>query len=86
MAQGTLKKLSKPTKAKANQKPKKGVTKPQKPKLKSTADKVAKKLTSGLVSRTEEMLGERAGHLELIGKGRKKGEEQKYKGGSRKFG
>ncbi|KAG7288645.1 hypothetical protein NEMBOFW57_004999 [Staphylotrichum longicolle] len=59
-----------------------GVTK----KGKSSSDKVQKKFTAGLVAKTEKMLGERAGHLELIGKGRKKGEEKEFKGGSRKFG
>jgi hypothetical protein len=60
-----------------------GVTKAKK---KTSADKVQKKFTAGLVARTEQMLGERAGHLELIGKGRKKGAEKEFKGGSRKFG
>ncbi len=61
-----------------------GVAKSKKSKI--IADKVHKKFTSGLVARTEQMLGERAGHLELIGKGRKKGAEKEFKGGSRKFG
>ena len=50
------------------------------------SDKVHKKFSAGLAARTELMLGERAGHLELIGKGRKKGAEKEFKGGSRKFG
>lgn len=61
-----------------------GVTKSNKGK--TNADKVQKKFTAGLVAKTELMLGERAGHLEMIGKGRKKGAEKEFKGGSRKFG
>ncbi|OTB15126.1 hypothetical protein K445DRAFT_318514 [Daldinia sp. EC12] len=76
--------------------------KPQPPKTKkgarvtkakstSAADKLQKRLAAGLVAKTEKLLGERAGHLELIGKGRVKDkdkakEEGKTKGGSRKFG
>jgi hypothetical protein len=46
-----------------------------------------KKFTAGLTAKTEALLGERAGHLELIGKG-KKGKDKKatIKGGSKKFG
>jgi len=62
-------------------------TKPQKAKT-TAARKATKKFTSGLVARTEQLLGERAGHLELIGKGKKTeaGERVGGKGGSRKFG
>ena len=90
MAQGAVKKATKaaPTgkggKAGGKAQQKKsggGVSKPKKSK-----DKVQKKFTSGMVAKTEAMLGERAGHLELIGKGRKKGAEKEFKGGSRKFG
>ncbi|KAK4156281.1 hypothetical protein C8A00DRAFT_41243 [Chaetomidium leptoderma] len=91
MAQGAGKKTPKPCpggkggKAGGKQAAQKsGVTKSKK--AKTTADKVLKKHTAGLVARTELMLGERAGHLELIGKGRKKGGEKEFKGGSRKFG
>ncbi|KAL2264834.1 hypothetical protein VTJ83DRAFT_7344 [Remersonia thermophila] len=91
MAQGAVKKTPKPAlggkggKAASKQQAKKsGVTKVKK--SKTTADKLQKKFTAGLVERTEKMLGERAGHLELIGKGRKKGGEKEFKGGSRKFG
>ncbi|KAK6951311.1 hypothetical protein Daesc_007843 [Daldinia eschscholtzii] len=71
--------------------------KPQPPKTKkgarvtkakstSAADKLQKRLAAGLVAKTEKLLGERAGHLELIGKGRVKDkdkakEEGKTKGG-----
>lgn len=34
--------------------------------------KMNKKFTAGLTAQTEKMLGERAGHLEMIGKGRSK--------------
>ncbi|KAI0134639.1 hypothetical protein BJ170DRAFT_679521 [Xylariales sp. AK1849] len=66
-----------------------------KPKNATTADRIQKKYAAGLVARTEKVLGERAGHLEMIGKGRSKGkdkgagkgkDEVKTKGGSRKFG
>lgn len=41
----------------------------------SFADKDVQKLSAGLIAKTEQMLGERAGHLELLkgkGKGGKK--------------
>ncbi|KAI2625115.1 hypothetical protein GGR54DRAFT_638008 [Hypoxylon sp. NC1633] len=75
--------------------------KPQPPKTKkcarvakakkgSAADKMQRKFAAGLVAKTEKLLGERAGHLELIGKGRVKGGdkagEKSVKGGTRKFG
>lgn len=100
MAQGSLKKNATPNPGKAGKTPniknKAGsINKPKKAK-KTSADKIQKKFTSGLVARTEAMLGEKAGHLELIGKGRKKGadkdkaaDDKKRKmgqGGSRKFG
>ncbi len=92
MAQGAVKKTAKPGAAKSGrlgskqQLKKSGVSKSKKPK--SNADKSAKKYTSGLISRTEKMLGERAGHLELIGKGNKTAGKKgtTFKGGSRKFG
>ncbi|KAI0838769.1 hypothetical protein F5Y06DRAFT_267822 [Hypoxylon sp. FL0890] len=100
MAQGTFK-AKKPTttassstgrKAKP-QPPKKGA-RVAKAKKASAADKMQKKFAAGLVAKTEKLLGERAGHLELIGKGRLKGadkekekkEGEKAKGGSKKFG
>lgn len=91
MAQGAVKKGVKQTSAKggkgaARQQAKKsGVSKSKK--AKTTADKFAKKYTSGLITQTEAMLGERAGHLELIGKGnRGKNKAATFKGGSRRFG
>ena len=91
MAQGAVKKGAKPVSAKggkgaARQQAKKsGVSKSKK--AKTTADKFAKKYTSGLITRTEAMLGERAGHLELIGKGNRGDKKAaQFKGGSKKFG
>jgi hypothetical protein len=91
MAQGAIKKAPKPnpggkgSKSGGKQQAKKAaVSKPKRPK--TTADKIQKKYTAGLVAKTEQMLGERAGHLELIGKGRKKGEGQTFRGGTKKFG
>jgi len=66
-----------------------GIMKPQKKHNKTAADKVTKKYTAGMVAQTEKMLGARAGHLELIGKGRKKqlaDGDKIQKGGTRKFG
>ena len=66
-----------------------GIMKPQKAKSKSAADKSVRKYTAGMVAKTEQMLGARAGHLELIGKGRKKAladGDKIQKGGTRKFG
>lgn len=83
MAQGAVKSKAKPalpSKSKAT----KGA-KVKKPKS-TKADKLQKKYTSGLVAKTEKLLGERAGHLELIGKGKKAKPDEKHKGGSRKFG
>jgi len=89
MAQGEIKKKARPASTKAKHQNKGRVSKPQKPKkAKTSADKMQKKLTSGLVAKTEKMLGEKAGHLEMIGKGKKteKGDRIGGKGGSKKFG
>ncbi|CEJ82501.1 hypothetical protein VHEMI02561 [[Torrubiella] hemipterigena] len=86
MAQGTIKMTGKPKPAKAvhskrqaSKVSKSGTTKAQK------VDKVHKKFTAGLTGRTEALLGERAGHLELIGLG-KKSKKASIKGGTKKFG
>lgn len=84
MAQGLLKKPSasssgaKHTTNHKNASSTSGVTKkgsravtPRKAKLLKQA-KINKKYTGGLTARTEAMLGQRAGHLELLGQGRKK--------------
>ncbi|KAI1250619.1 hypothetical protein MGN70_007676 [Eutypa lata] len=106
MAQGTIKKSgaaktggmtarpNKPQQAKT----KKGA-RVAKPRKASAADKLQKKYAAGLTAQTEKLLGERAGHLELIGTGRDKKGKGKgkgdakgkggagvSKGGSRKFG
>lgn len=94
MAQGSVKSSSRPA---PTGKPKQTslrktnkVNKPQKPKSGCAADRMQKKLTAGMAARTEKMLGQRAGHLELIGKGKKadksEKDKDKFKGGSRKFG
>ncbi|KAI0858140.1 hypothetical protein F4860DRAFT_487324 [Xylaria cubensis] len=95
MAQGAPKKTagSKPASARGR------ANKPQPPKTKkgarvvkskkgSAADKLQRKLAAGITNKTERLLGERAGHLELIGPGKKARGENKdaNKGGSRKFG
>ncbi|KAI4861752.1 hypothetical protein F4820DRAFT_432623 [Hypoxylon rubiginosum] len=96
MAQGAVK-PKKPTATSTARKgkpqpPKRG-TRVVKAKKGSAADRLQKKYAAGLVAQTEKLLGERAGHLELIGKGRTKGKDAEggkgksaSKGGSRKFG
>ncbi|KAH7633076.1 hypothetical protein B0T09DRAFT_380558 [Sordaria sp. MPI-SDFR-AT-0083] len=86
MAQGSGSKITKPNpglnRSKGGKTPKKsGVSKVKKNKTK--ADKVQKKFTAGMVAKTEKMLGARAGHLELIGKGKKEENKEKFKGGTR---
>ncbi|KAI1133408.1 hypothetical protein F5Y10DRAFT_228970 [Nemania abortiva] len=94
MAQGAPKKTSRPAATGRANKPqptKKGarVAKAKKGKGSSAADKLQRKLAAGITNKTEKLLGERAGHLELIGPGKKargtKDAETK-KGGTRKFG
>jgi len=91
MAQGAIKKSATPSFATKKQKPpqKRGarVVKPKKAKT-TTADKITKKYSAGLIGKTEALLGERAGHLELIGKGKKaeKKPDVAKKGGTKKFG
>lgn len=65
---------------------KKQASKVHKPKSKGNVDKVHRKFTSGMAAKTEALLGERAGHLELIGPGKKAKKKSENKGGSRKFG
>ncbi|CAI4212443.1 unnamed protein product [Parascedosporium putredinis] len=89
MAQGSIKMKARPAKAPTKKTHSKkqqsrggggAISKPQRPN--------DQKFTSGLVGRTEQLLGERAGHLELIGKGKKTEASDKIggKGGSKKFG
>lgn len=84
MAQGNVKVSGKPKAAKAVHS-KRQASKITKAGSKAAKDKTNKKFTSGLTAKTEALLGERAGHLELIGKG-KKGKKLTQKGGSKKFG
>jgi len=76
MAQGLIKK---PSSRPASSSSSSGITKkgtrsitPKKAKL-LKQNKINKKYTAGLTAKTEAMLGQRAGHLELLGQGRKKG-------------
>lgn len=86
MAQGTVKMSSKAPAPKAVHS-KRQASKVSKPKKsKASGDKVLRKFTSGMAARTEAVLGERAGHLELIGKGKKAEKKTGVKGGSKKFG
>ena len=60
-----------------------------KPKQKTSTAQLQKKLTAGMAAKTEKLLGQRVGHLELIGKGKraKKIEgEKKQIYGTKKFG
>lgn len=88
MAQGAVKKTAKPIAGKASKTQKKSGVLKQK-RAKTSADKLQKKYSAGLVAKTEKLLGQRAGHLELLGKS-KKGEKttdtKNQKGGTRKFG
>lgn len=88
MAQGAIKKTAKPTTGRAAKTQKKSGVLKQK-QAKTSADKLQRKYSAGLVAKTEKLLGERAGHLELLGKskkGAKTTDTKKQKGGSRKFG
>ncbi|KAG5952016.1 hypothetical protein E4U53_001788 [Claviceps sorghi] len=85
MAQGAIKPSTK-TKAPKPTHSKKQASKVAK-RGKTTVDKVHRKFTAGLTAKTEALLGERAGHLELIGEGKKGGRKATLgKGGSKKFG
>ncbi|EPE02165.1 kinetochore protein [Ophiostoma piceae UAMH 11346] len=105
MPQGTIKKSAKPTSSshkakkdayKASDAPKRGVRVVKAPKSSKAVKnhvntaKMMKKFSAGVGAKTEAMLGERAGHLELIGPGKKKGADRKtdkaHQAGSRRFG
>lgn len=86
MAQKPVKQSAKPTAAKVVHSKRQAAKVAKPKKSKGSADKVLKKFTSGLVAKTEALLGERAGHLELIGQGKKKGAKLQVKGGSKRFG
>ncbi|RGP65613.1 family upf0390 protein [Fusarium sporotrichioides] len=92
MAQGTVKNLGRVAPAKVVHS-KRQASKVHKPKqTKKNIDKVHRKFTSGMTAQTEKLLSERAGHLELLGQKKKKGEKKSTdkksttKGGSKKFG
>ncbi|PTB69699.1 hypothetical protein BBK36DRAFT_1110219 [Trichoderma citrinoviride] len=85
MAQGSIKMSSKAAAPKAVHS-KRQASKVTKSKKAKSADKMIKKFTSGMAAKTEALLGERAGHLELIGPGKKGGKKLSQKGGSKKFG
>lgn len=87
MPQGLLKKATRPDLGKANSNKRTAAV--AKKKSKTSVDRLAKKITAGMAARTEKLLGERVGHLELLGKskkGKKKDDTPKQKGGSKKFG
>lgn len=93
MAQGTVKKPAArraPTKQAHSKKQASRISKTgTKSKSKggsSGSDKAHRKFTAGMAAKTEALLGERAGHLELIGKGKKAEKKEGKKGGSKKFG
>ncbi|KAL5339335.1 hypothetical protein BJX70DRAFT_364059 [Aspergillus crustosus] len=75
MAQGLLKKSKPATTSKRSKTlgPKKGTNGTIAPKKASLIrqQKITKKLTSGLVAKTERNLAQRAGHLELLAGGKK---------------
>lgn len=89
MAQGTVKPTTRTKTAKATHSKKQAarVAKSGSRSGKAKAvDKAHKKFTAGLTAKTEALLGERAGHLELIGQGKKATKKTASKGGSKKFG
>lgn len=88
MAQGAIKPRAKASAAKITHSKRQAskVAKANTNKKASANDKTLRKFTSGLTAKTEVALGEKAGHLELIGTGRKKGQKMANKGGTKKFG
>ncbi|KAL2055643.1 hypothetical protein ABVK25_003885 [Lepraria finkii] len=84
MAQGAIKK----SKSAASSSRRPSVLGPKKgqrtiaPKKKSLVKqkKFSKKYTSGLIGKTERNLAEKAGHLEMLGEGKKKGGEERENG------
>jgi Protein of unknown function (DUF2462) len=95
MAQGTIK--TKPSKPSNPSKPahssKNGITKKgartiaPKNSFLIKQQKMKKKFSAGLTAKTEKMLGEKVGHLEMLGTGKKrKGEVSKGEKGQKKKG
>ena len=78
MAQGAIKpRASRASAAKSNHSSRAGITKkgartigPKKANL-IKQKKITKKFSAGLTAKTEKMLGEKAGHLEMLGQGKK---------------
>lgn len=91
---GTTGRANKPQPPKKGARVAKAKAKAKKGKGSSAADKLQRKLAAGITAKTERLLGARAGHLELIGPGKKArglgtdkdGKGKGIKGGSRKFG
>ncbi|KAJ9137974.1 hypothetical protein NKR19_g8021 [Coniochaeta hoffmannii] len=87
MPQGTIKTKVKAPPAKNHQSRKAAVAKP---KSKTTAARLQKKITAGMAAKTEKLLGQRVGHLELLGHGKRgkkiEGEKKQQTGGTKKFG
>jgi Protein of unknown function (DUF2462) len=95
MAQAPLKKSNKPTntKSKSSSSSHSGITKkgsrtiaPKNAKL-AKQQKMTKKFSAGLINETERMLGAKAGHLEMLGGGKRKADgsssgSSKKKGGT----
>ncbi|CAM1501108.1 Fc.00g102700.m01.CDS01 [Cosmosporella sp. VM-42] len=86
MVQGTVKKLGRVTPVKIAHSKRQIAKSAQPKKKKINIEKAHKKFTSGMVAQTEKLLGERVGHLELIGGKGKKTKKVAKAGGSRKFG
>lgn len=84
MAQGPIKSKAAPKPTKKSKITKKGKTKAKG----IQGSKATRKFTAALVGRTEQLLGERAGHLELVGKGKKTEAADRLsgKGGTKKYG
>ncbi|KAF2274385.1 uncharacterized protein EI97DRAFT_435220 [Westerdykella ornata] len=80
MAQGAIKKANKASSARKPSQtgPKRGsrVIKPKKASLISQ-QKIKKKVAAGLTAKTEKLLGEKAGHLEMLRGGKKEKKEEK---------
>lgn len=76
MAQGAIKKSTKPPPKKSTNPPKRGsrVIKPKKAALISQS-KIKKKHTAGLIGKTEKLLASKAGHLEMLRGGKKDAKE-----------
>lgn len=86
MAQGTVKKLGRAPTVKVTHSKRQASKVAKSKKSQTNLDKAHKKFTSGMAAKTEALLGERAGHLELIGQGKKGKKRENKQGGTKKFG